>query len=832
MSVSPDQLGEIFRSLRQTFHDHPAISIRPIKGDPPEQYEIVYTISGYCKTGRSDVSKAEEHRIELTIPFGFPHFPPSCKPKTDIFHPDFDPAAVCLGEFWQPGREVAELVIHLGRLINGEVYSTANAFNEEAAKWYLEHSHDFPLAVIAWGANTPSTSGSSAPTIPQIDTIEEEDLASDFDFLSLEKTVEASSATPPPAEETAPGVGEDLAYLELLRSRKKFFKLKQLLTSTPPASPESEKLLALATEQIGKAEELHQDAKKVEEAGNAKNASRMFLEVGAMVSDFPNLDQDQRRVEASLTLAREEAAAQVGQFDEQPTDDWQAAETVTTSQPTATEKVTPAKKARSTVAVKGGGLLTVKTVALLIGGGIVLLVAGYFGISWQGSRQLQQAASDLAACSTALESNNFEEAKRACESAQQNVTPRFGLHRSESQVLAEKITKVLSSEQLRQGLAGNILVNGKYLPKNEALAQENFNRLYKEAEALFAQRQWTEAENHYGKLLTLANKNTANAQSLQEIKDKLNTLRFAKAFATGNSLVAEGKWQEATTALQKAKGLLESLPEDEKRQHEGELHAALAKCSFEEFRQLGDDFFSKADWNQAIVTYKAALPAAENNKLTSPQTLQELRENITRAELYAAIDAGNKAFTAANWEEAILEYNKAGNILSAQGELVKTVDAPFTRRKIDRIILQTKVIKARQTAQRAENEDNDPVAARNIYRQLVTTLNNSGLGAEEEFAEIKKASLVAIDSLEKKIYLADKEKYLKDNYRNLFQQNYPAAVAENLSNPQIAFVREDQGRLIFKMQCQETGQGRPLTLVMFYAYEKNGNRWEFHSEQQ
>jgi hypothetical protein len=114
----------------------------------------------------------------------------------------------------------------------------------------------------------------------------------------------------------------------------------------------------------------------------------------------------------------------------------------------------------------------------------------------------------------------------------------------------------------------------------------------------------------------------------------------------------------------------------------------------------------------------------------------------------------------------------------------------------------------------------------------VATLNKSGFADEEEFAEIKKTSLVAIEGLDKKIYLQDKENHLKDNFRSLFQENYPAAVAENLSNPQVTFIREADNKLIFKMQCNETGQGRPLTLIMFYSYEKTTKLWQFHSEQQ
>ncbi len=100
------------------------------------------------------------------------------------------------------------------------------------------------------------------------------------------------------------------------------------------------------------------------------------------------------------------------------------------------------------------------------------------------------------------------------------------------------------------------------------------------------------------------------------------------------------------------------------------------------------------------------------------------------------------------------------------------------------------------------------------------------------FLKPRKASIAAIQELDEKIYKAEKEQYLKDNFRTLFVANYPTAIPENLNNPTITYVKEVDGKMIFKMQCTETGQGRPLTLIMFYAYDKGSDRWDFFSEKQ
>ena len=81
MSESSNQLDEIYRQVKEFFDSHPAISIRPIKGDPPDQYKITYTITGVCKNSEGEIVESAEHTVELAIPFGFPHFPPSCTPR-------------------------------------------------------------------------------------------------------------------------------------------------------------------------------------------------------------------------------------------------------------------------------------------------------------------------------------------------------------------------------------------------------------------------------------------------------------------------------------------------------------------------------------------------------------------------------------------------------------------------------------------------------------------------------------------------------------------------------------------------------------------------------
>ena len=837
MSVSPDQLNEIYHQLRDFFDSHPAVTIKPLKGNPPEQYEITYNISGYTNPGNGEPRLSTQHQIELAIPFGFPHFPPSCKPKSDIFHPDFDPAAICLGDFWQQTRQVTDLIIFIGKLINGESYTTSNAFNEHAAAWYQKNSSSFPIAEIRWSDQPLTPAMTRKESKVQIDTLEDEDLSPDFSFPTTDESSsveELALNTSFPSVQTRSGVDHDL--LQLLESQKRFFKIRKILEKESNFPDKIEAIASHAEEAIAKAEELHQSAKKAEYQENFQNAAHLYELIGSLVSDFPNLDSDQKRAHNALVSHENLDQEALPDFDDSEFSESSADELVFSDQ--APNQASPKTKAdlpspKPRDSFLSQNRINSRTILTLTAGflGVILTICGiYYLISIY---QFDSANTKLKQCKSYIDQEQFENAKQSCDDASKSLANIKYFQKGRTEELQADIEAVLKSENLSQGLAGNILVDGKYLPKNEAHSLNAHKKVLKEGEVFFDQENWVQAENRFAGFLAVAGKSTFFSPSLiADAKSKLSFARFSIAFNSANALLNDHKWQEATAELKKAKVQLETLPEQDRQKYSAALNSAIAKLNFEEFRKKGDDFFSKADWMNAVSSYKSVLPSLLENNVAPQETIDALRENINRAELYATIDKGNKASAASQWDEAIQEYSKANSILAASQEIFKTADSQITRRKLDRIILQTIIIRDRQAAKSQQEEKKDLVAARATYRQLVASINSSSFATEDEFSEVKKASVAAIQTLDEKIFQGEKEQHLKDNFRQLFVENYPASIPEKLNNPVVAYVKEVDGKMIFKMQCTETGRGRPLTLVMFYSYDKASKHWNFFSEKQ
>ena len=290
----------------------------------------------------------------------------------------------------------------------------------------------------------------------------------------------------------------------------------------------------------------------------------------------------------------------------------------------------------------------------------------------------------------------------------------------------------------------------------------------------------------------------------------------------------DSQWEEAIEKLLQAQTVLMSLPESDRERYSAEVQDALQKSQFANLKEQGDLSFTGADWRSAIAAYNLALNRGQEAAL-SPESIEAIKNNIKRAELYTTINKGNKAFASGAWDDAIAAYNQASQLLSENRSMSSGTEADINILKLSRIILQASLIRDRQTVQTLL-DNKELLQARRIYRQIITNIGNSSFRAEAEFAKVESEITAAITALNEKISLAEKEDYLKRNYQSLFVANYSSAIPENLTNPVISNTKKTESKLIFRMQCTETGGGRPLTLVLFYAYDIKTAKWSLFSE--
>jgi ubiquitin-protein ligase len=123
----------------------PLISITGTAGIPPEIYRFTFNIRGLYVTGGGEILEREIHVLEVNLSLGYPRRAPQCRMLTPVFHPNFDDATVCIGDFWAASEGLDDLVIRIGRMISYQEYNTKSPLNGLAAKWAAQNTNLLPI---------------------------------------------------------------------------------------------------------------------------------------------------------------------------------------------------------------------------------------------------------------------------------------------------------------------------------------------------------------------------------------------------------------------------------------------------------------------------------------------------------------------------------------------------------------------------------------------------------------------------------------------------------------------------------------------------------------
>lgn len=151
--------------LQQRFAGWPLIQITGTAGMPPEVYRFVYHVKGLFVGPNGEILERPMHHLEVNLSLGYPRRAPQCRMLTPVFHPNFDEATVCIGDFWAASEGLDDLIIRIGRMIAYQEYNTKSPLNGLAAKWSEQHAHLFPVDArdIAPPFEKPKADAAAAP---------------------------------------------------------------------------------------------------------------------------------------------------------------------------------------------------------------------------------------------------------------------------------------------------------------------------------------------------------------------------------------------------------------------------------------------------------------------------------------------------------------------------------------------------------------------------------------------------------------------------------------------------------------------------------------------
>ena len=155
------------QTLASRLADWPLIQITGTAGMPPEIYRFTYNLRGLYVAPSGEILERQVHVLEVNLSLGYPRRAPQCRMLTPVFHPNFDDAMVCIGDFWAASEGLDDLIIRIGRMITYQEYNTKSPLNGLAAKWAAQNASLLPID--ARNVSPPAAQPANAASAAQLD---------------------------------------------------------------------------------------------------------------------------------------------------------------------------------------------------------------------------------------------------------------------------------------------------------------------------------------------------------------------------------------------------------------------------------------------------------------------------------------------------------------------------------------------------------------------------------------------------------------------------------------------------------------------------------------
>ncbi len=717
---SANHLGEVYNTLSKRFLDSKVVDIQPAHGDPPEQYTVTFHLPGKKSDEQGGVSEAGEHKIEISLPFGFPKFPPKCKPLTPIFHPDFATGSVAVDRYWEKNSNLPDLIVHLAEMINCQHYSTdGDAYNPRAAEWYKEHAAEFPLAIIDWARGSLLGEGDDGDSEIQLDdelelTLEDDgelgiaaDLSFDVDDEQLGLELEAADEDdgkvffPFSNAEEEREHAERVRYYTAVKDRREFMRLKRELEG----QIEFREMYAETMRILQNADRYYAKAKSCEKQGQNDKALELYQKTYEEVADYPAIRTDITRLEELTggSEEKEEDKEKVGKKRD-------------------LRSIRVQTKGMGAVAGAGGSsvdskplpppppprrrgfnrklLFPLAALAVLVIG--VLVIGSFFrdrGNMAEAERMLKQ-------CGSSLEVASYKEAERFCQQgrAAAKKAVLFGGGRK-GEIIGEFDT-LLSSEEMQNGLAGRVVIDGRLYSAAQAKLVLQLKKRLEQAKEAYEDKRYGEAAKYFGSVRTLSQKvNYLDEKAKADVSSKYDYSMVKQDMLLIESRREAKKWQGMLAAVEDAQKRVPRLPSADCEALRVELAGCKVEANLGLIGQKMEKQINDGNWEEPAEEYKKAGTLAQNymrdgksGTIIYKEQLREIKQILLRASLYKEIDEANSAFASGHWDEAIASYGKSIELINdPEYALLDTEQTRKNNELLKKLILKASITKSEES---------------------------------------------------------------------------------------------------------------------------------------
>ena len=801
MASGTEQLIADFEEVQSTLELYPSINIIQVEGQPPDSYEIEYLLKGYVRNADGSIRQGSQHRIRISLPFGYPHFPPTVKPLSPVFHPDIDPDAVRITTYWQKSPSLSDLIIHIGEMICGNIYNLEDPFNQEAADWYAEHIDDLPIDTLQV-ADIESADD-------HLDTLNDDS----FDLLGLED------------EEFAEEAQDAEQQLELIRLRieqKEMVAAGQLLAEIPDSTPvhDRDEIEHVISAALRESDKLLQQARQLEDKGKVDKALEVVERVDEIATDTPGLEDMRLRLQQAQVMAETFSGATHIPEASTPSSQSESIPAPGDNKQTKQKKRADVKSGIPKLGIAGLPIKPILATALTL-----IVAAGGTIFYFKDRNSLNQAETGWQQARNHMQKNQFKDAEKSAQTALASLNKVLIL-RSKKKELQTDISGLLNSTLFKKGLQGQVQYNDQYMPTETVAKLQKFEELTVEAENLIKAGKISEAVTAYGTARKFAQQNGLQSQA-QYISQTINNLRFEETMASARKAENAKEWQNAAAIYQRALEISKTLSDAEGT---GDISKKLAAATFRHELDLSRATFTEAQWQQTIEMLEDAKKLLnENPDTVSAGERKELDQLLADAHLYQILSLARQAYENREWDTAVKKYQKSIDLLKDKQDIFAGSHDNAVA-KIEKTMLMIKIAHEQSGATAAEQK-NDLKTALTHYKAIEELITSSGFSEESDIVAIGKIARSQIRGQAAQLAMENKINWLKKNFENIFYDAYPSSRSSQLSRPKVTFIKEENGKQIFHMTCVEQSQGSSFRLEVKYQYNLSNTKWSIYYDQ-
>lgn len=789
MAMGSQQIADDYEQLKELLELYPKISIIHTEGQPPDNYEIEYTLRGYIKAEDNTISIGQKHRVRLSLPFGYPHFAPIAKPLTPIFHPDIDPAAIRLADRWQQNPSLPDLVLHIGEMICGNVYTLEDPFNQEAADWYARQHRLLPLDSISI-ADIEATDASLDSLVE--DTFASLGLESD-DFLKPEQPVDT----------------QDIQYIKDLVAQNKIFTANKLLSDLPDTAffPDREDVQQEIGKALRKTDQLFKLAEQLEDMAKFDEAIEVADTLLATAADAPGAEALRTRIQQSFQLTQSVGISSKKEDRIEKTHK-------------TNEKSTPPKDRVKLAHWKSTLPLKPILIVILVLGVAIASISLYF----KDQNILSQSQASLFKGQVLIDKKQFDQALEALEEAK-GLLSRLTILRFRKSSQEKTVDALISSSELQEGLKGRVLYQGEYIPSGLASDQEKLTILTDQAQSLAGQNKLAESLTLYRQALKFATDHNLGKQQAV-IHEIIQSLELRHTLAVAEQAEQNKNWDEAAVAYRKAltlSGNIKNLGTASDITHR--MTAATFRHELDQSKKA----FNQSQWKETVKYLEQAQQAIMlNPNVVTEKERQDLRRLLINAHLYLMLSTAREAYEQKNWPQAIEEYQNALNLLAREPDSAENMLGESLG-KIEKTLLLVKIAQIQDLLLVAEGKS-DPNAVLAHCKEIQQLIKTSNHQTDPAVKTVLQKINEKIEKQQELLVQNEKIAWLEEHFEEIFRANYPTFKGSKLMQPKAIFLKRIGNKNIFTLTCLERSQGSASKLELNYQFDSSNGKWSVYND--